>query len=530
MKALKSFFLKPYLYVVIVLVGVSLKVYKLDQQFFWDDEIATVLHTSGIPMSAYEQNIPTNKIISRTYFDDLLRLNDRDLSLADQFIGLSKMPQVTPGHYYYFIFLTRIFGDNYMVYRYFSFFIFLLSIPFLYLLSKKIFSSSLAGWAAVSLYAVSPFFQVYAQEARYYILWSFAVILMHYLFLMATDKQKTKWWILYIIFGFFAVHTTILFYITLLAHFIYMLIYYRSNWKPLFISQLTILLSSLPWLIFIYINREDIQQSLSWQQAFGGKSFFELILIHINQFIEVFIYAFKLGLSGTLKMAAKWTYGILLGIGLFVFFMKANNKQKWFVALITFLGVGFLISLDLIRSSISSNLSRYLLLNFIGIIILVSFVLKEAIEKKTILFGSLFLAIIIIGILSSYHVANDVAYSKRADAYFHVQDAEEKFSGNEKILIVTDFNLMGGGSYSTFMSLIHASKNPNIDFIYAKPDYPNFKNDFNFSDYDKVYGMYLSETLLQELKKDFTSDKVILSEKRKIYRMFDISVYNIQIE
>ena len=159
-----------------------------------------------------------------------------------------------------------------MVYRYFSVFVFLLSLVFLYLLTTKIFRSTHAGWIAISLYAVSPFFQIYAQEARYYILWALALTSMHYLFLMAIEKKSRKWWGFYIAVGFFAIHVTILFYITLLAHFIYVLVLSRTEWKGLLISQFAIFLSSLPWLIFIYINREDIQNGLSWQKNVVEKS------------------------------------------------------------------------------------------------------------------------------------------------------------------------------------------------------------------------------------------------------------------
>lgn len=524
---LTQVFLLPYLYIIIVLLGVSLKFYQLDRKFFWDDEIATVLHTSGIPMDVYEKNIPVNQVLHKKYFDDLLHLNDRNLSFSDQFFGLSKMPQVTPGHYYYFIFLTRIFGDDYMVFRYFSVFLFLLSIPFLFLLTKKLFKSDLSGWIAISLYTVSPFFQLYAQEARYYMLWSFAIILMHYLFLIASEKQTLKLWLLYIVCGFFAIHTTILFYITLLAHFVYTLIFHKTKWKPLVISQFAIFLTSLPWLIYIFINRADIQQNLSWLMLFGNQNVFSLLHIHFNNFIDLFAYLFKLGLSDSVNIAGRWIYGVLLLIAFYLFFRKANNKQKWFVGLATLLGVICIIALDLIRSTGSSSIARYLLLNFIGLIMLISFVIQKAIEKRAVLFGSLFLIIISIGILSSKAVADDAAFGKRDDAYFHVKDAAQRFSGKEHILIISDFNVVVPKSYTAFLSLTHASTNENIDVIYAKPEYPDFKKNINFNSYDKVYCMYLSVSLLNHLKEIFGSDDFKLIEKRVIYGSFDISLYGI---
>lgn len=530
MNKLSQLFKNPYLYVFIIVIGISLKFYKLDQQFFWDDEIATVLHTTGIPMSEYEKNIPVNQITSRKYFDDLLRVSDRDFKIVDQFIGLMKMPQLTPGHYYYFIFLSRIFGDGYMTFRYFSVFIFLISLAFLFLVTRKIFNSSIVAWIATSLYSVSPFFQVYAQESRYYILWALAIVAMHYLYLMAMEKQTLKWWGIYIVVGFLAVHTTLLFYISLMVHFIYTLIYYRHKWKAVIVSLVGIFLSSLPWLIYIYLNRHQIQSSLEWQKTGVSSAFslFELLDIHLNRLTTVFIAFWELHLSRSAVIILKWVYRILVIGGIGVFFWKANNKQRWFVGLLAFLGVLIIISSDLIRSSGASRLPRYLLVNFIGFIMMYAFVLKKAMEKRTLLFGILFLLIITGSIMSSVAVTNDTGLYKRQDAYFHIQDAKEKFSGNEKILIISDFQMMGSNSYTTFMSLLHASSNKNIDFVYAKPDYPDFKQELDLTPYKTVYGMYMSEKLSAKLKNTYGDERFKKLEDRKMYNIFKYPVYTIE--
>jgi hypothetical protein len=352
---------------------------------------------------------------------------------------------------------------------------------------------------------------------------------MHYLFLVAMEKKKIKWWILYVAAGFLAVHVTILFYITLLAQVIYTLICYRTYWKALFLSQFAIFLTSIPWLIYIMINRGTIHDSLEWHKIgpWNDLNVFDLLLIHAQHFIELFAYFNKLGFSGFILAAGKWIYGLMLTGAIFIFFRRAENKQKWFVALLTFLGVVALTTLDLIRSSGSSDLSRYVLLNFIGMILLVSFAFQKAMEKRALITGTLFLIVITSGLLSSLAVANDVSDGNRADSPFHVKDAAEKFSGDEHVLIISDFNLIGPYSYSMFMSLMHASKNENIDVIYAKPDYPDFKKDFDFSAYDKLYGMYLSDNLSDHLKKIYTPEELTILEERKVYGRFDLSVYNI---
>jgi hypothetical protein len=287
----------------------------------------------------------------------------------------------------------------------------------------------------------------------------------------------------------------------------------------------------VPWLIYIFINREDIQQSLSWQKI-GVESSHHLINLlqsHLNGVVKVFINASKIGLNGTLKSIAKWTYGLLILSGIILFFWKARSRQKLFVGLMAFLGVVLIITMDMLRSSGTSGMPRYLLLNFIGFIVLFSFSLQKAMERKTLIFGVLFLMIITGGILSSFALAKDTADNKRADAYIHQRDAAERFSGNEKILIISDFQLIGPHSYSKFLSVLHASSNENIDFIYAKPNYPDFKKEYDPGAYDAVYGMYMSDGLKAHLERNFTPEEFVLVEDRTIYRRFNIPLYAVQV-
>lgn len=522
-----DFLYKPYLYILIIAIGIGLKFYKLDQQFFWDDEIATVLHTSGISMSDYEATIPVNKIFSESFYDDILALNDRKLNVTDQIHGLTMMPQLTPGHYYYLIFWTRIFGDGYMSYRYFSVLLFLLSLPLLFLLAQKLFQSKQAAWVAVSLYAISPFFQLYAQEARYYMLWSFAIITMHYLLLMACEKQSRLWWGIYIVAGMFAVHTTVMFSLIYIMHLVYYMVFYAKKWKPLFISLGIIFISSLPWLIFIFINRIDIQQNLSWHtNAFGDAKIYDIFLWQADAFIGVF-YDLYFPQSSTLTIIILRLLFVVLIVTSLVFLVKkGTKKQILFLLLITFLGSAVMITEDIIRHSITSMLPRYSLLNFIGLLLLFSFIGKKILLKNPIVYTVLFSVLVTAAIYSSKRVTDDLCATDRADSYFHLEDAKNMLSGNERILIISDYKLMGPNAYSMFMSLTHWSKNQHIDLIYPKTPFPDFANDFDLSRYDKVYGMYLSDNLTKQLNDDFGKKFELLIE-RNLYGMVDVPVYTI---
>lgn len=525
---MKEFLKKPYIYLIIIVIGIGLKFYKLEQRFFWDDEICTMLHTSGVSMDTYEENIPVNTVFNRSYFDHILALNSRHLSIHDQFRGLMMMPQLTPGNYYYLIFWIRLFGDGYMSYRYFSVVIFLLSLPFLFLLSRRLFQSNIAAWIAVSLYAVSPFFQYYAQEARYYILWALAIVIMDYLLLMAAEKQNRLWWGLYVVAGALAIHTTIMFSLIFLMHIIYYLRFHRLNWKPLFISFGIIFLCALPWLIFIYINRSIIHDSLTWQALpMGQNKIYNIFKWQLDDFVGVLINPGAFIGTESFVVFVRVVVVLLIAAGLYAMIKRATKKQILFVVLATFVGFITLSTIDIVRHSFTSQISRYPLPNYIGLILLLAFAGKTLLQKSTIAFGVLFLVVIVSGIVSSKVTSDHIAVG-RYDSHYHVEDAVQLFSGNQHVLIISDYQCVGPYSYSMFMSLIHRCKDKNIDLIYAKPDFPDFAHDFNLDKYDAVYAMYLSDDLTKDLKKCF-SDEMVMIKDRTMYGVFHLPVYQIEI-
>lgn len=182
-------YLLPWLCLVIVIVGTLLKFKHLESKLFWQDEISTVLYTSGVTPDKYINAIPINQIKDISYYDSLLHLNNKSQSLKSEIKGILSDTHLTPAHYVFLTLWHRIVGDDDLHFRLFSVFIFIISLPFLFLLARTLFNSNLGGWIATSLYAVSPFINLAAQEARYYGLWVFCFILSK-LFIFAGYKAK----------------------------------------------------------------------------------------------------------------------------------------------------------------------------------------------------------------------------------------------------------------------------------------------------------------------------------------------------
>jgi uncharacterized membrane protein len=114
-----------------------------------------------------------DEIKNISYYHDILHLHKQDYSIGDQLTGMANSPNLSPAHYAFLLFWNRIVGDDYIDYRLFSIFVYLLTLLFLFLFPKTLFQSGLSAWIIISLFSVSPFCHVYIQEARYYILWVF---------------------------------------------------------------------------------------------------------------------------------------------------------------------------------------------------------------------------------------------------------------------------------------------------------------------------------------------------------------------
>lgn len=236
---MKKFLLQPWIYVIIFACGLFFKVYQLDYKFFWFDEMFTVLHTYGFQI----EKPPVDEIWNIQEYHRMLRPEADKFSLSSQLAGQLRTPNLNPLHYICLAFWTGIFGNELVSYRWYNVFVFLLTLPVLFLLTRKLFRSQIAGWISISLYACAPFINFLTHEARYHITWAFLLILVNYLLLKALEDKKILWWILYSLAGMLALYASILSRLVIIGHLVYVLIFHRKSLVPVFISSVVMLVA-----------------------------------------------------------------------------------------------------------------------------------------------------------------------------------------------------------------------------------------------------------------------------------------------
>lgn len=512
MQRVHEFLKRPHLYVVIVMIGISLKFFQLDYKLFWFDEVCTIQHTAGISDKDYPCLVPYDSIKSIGFYTDLYRLNTMPNSLGSELKGLVTSTQLNPMYYPFLMVWYRNAGDTPVDFRLFSVFLFIVSLPFLFLLSKKLFKSTLAGWITVSLYSISPFIHVFAQEARYYIFWTLIVILMHYLFLQAMHHNKNKWWFAYSVIGAVSLYASPLSIVLLFGHGAFILCTQKTVLKAYCLSVFTSCLAYLPWALSLYFKLHLITTALSWHSK--NQDDFNALSPLFGQFLYILsMFSYKLDYLSVLKqssfpmtpehmVAILFNVAVLAMICFSIFFLIKNTGKEifYFLVLIIAPGLVFFYVHDIIRTSIASWWWRYLIFISPGIFLLITNVLYKKIEKGHVASFICFLGLVFIGISSIFTISKAKYWHIGGSGMNMYVEVAHLISKSEHPLIITDF--LNDNNMVNLMVVLEECTSDNIDILKASPT-QNLTDLIGENTYSDIYVLYASNKLTDHLKRQF---------------------------
>lgn len=506
MKEIKQFLLQPWLYIIIILIGVSIKLFHIDYRLFWYDEIATVLHTSGNQTF----NIPINEIKNISYYNDQLHLKKQNQTIGSQLKGLYGSTNLNPLHYSFLMLWYRIAGDDVISYRLFSVFIFILTLPVLFLLAKTLYKSNLAGWIAVSLYAFSPYFHYYVHEARYNILWVFLIVACHYLFLQAISYKKLKWWIGYSLVGILSLYASVLSGLVIFGQFIFVLLFKKEIRVTYSVNLLVILSCYLPWIISMINNSAEITGSLSWHSWFGkNQNFLTLLLYQFFGYTRIFsmfshfqsLYRFYFTNNYIQQITDILILAIILTSMIYVI-KKAPRDVAYFLFIIFITYILFFDISDIVRDTGGSLFLRYHSINYIVVILFIAYFIYRKIALGKLLYSGIYMGLIIIGFVSifimskSYRCGSPNCYDRINKAQF--------FSNAKKPLLITDFTMMSQQKGDIgFMVIMNECQSDSIDVLRASPDIRNVEKMLLDAKYSDIYVTNASSELVENLKSQF---------------------------
>lgn len=527
MNKLTPFFQKPWIYIFITIVGVGLKFHNLNHKIFWEDEIYTVQHVIGAHNIMGIDSGSENEIVALSRYKELLKHSSGDYTLGQELAAQSRTMNLNPLHYVFLSFWYRMTGDDILHYRLFSVLIFILTLPFLFFLARKLFRSNLVAWIATSLYSVSPFIHLFAQEARYYILWAFTLVILHFFLVYALDKKKLLWWAGYALAGILALYCSVLSGLILFEHLLFVLILYRKEFWKFAGSGALMLLAYLPWLLLILNSNQEVVSSLAWHKMPEKMPFWAPALGITLGYIRAFSFYKEYTLywndvfgniSPDLVVETIFNLCILAFLVLALIKVKKNLKKESALFLLLIFIPGFLLFyfLDLFRNAVTSIWWRYHIFSTIPVILIASSFFAGKLPMKKFTSVLIYSGLVVISLYSVLEISKHKYWYLGGEWVLEFVDNAELLSNSEKALVITDFTRDDNpwtGPTLTMQVLMNCSSE-EIDVLKISPDHSSIEALIPDSAYSDIFVLYPSSGLVENLYSQFGDRMQMLEDRR----------------
>ncbi|MEG4196929.1 glycosyltransferase family 39 protein [Microcoleus sp. Pol12A5] len=290
-----------FLIVVILITGIWFRFTNLDRKVYSFDESITSLRISGYTWTEMVQQDFQGKTISVADLQQKYQQINPEKTWWNTVKGLAtEEPQLSPLYFILARFWVHLFGPQVATVRSLSALISLLVFPSIYWLCWELFRSASVGWMAVTIIAVSPFHVLYAQEARPYMMFAVLVLLSNAILLRAIALQNSPGtsnlskavWFIYAIALTLGLYCSLLFFLVVFAHGIYVIITENCRFSKTLIAYLLASVAAIiifaPWILVLVYNSKKIEATVGLPRLslYFISSLKPLIIITCRMFID----------------------------------------------------------------------------------------------------------------------------------------------------------------------------------------------------------------------------------------------------
>ncbi|MDZ8030699.1 glycosyltransferase family 39 protein [Nostoc sp. DedSLP04] len=373
-----------FLIIVLLVIGVFFRFVNIDKKIYWGDEALSSLRVSGYTQSEMRKQLGNGRLIG---LEDLHKYQypNPEKNTIDTIKGIIvEDSQILPLYILMTRFWVECFGNSIAAIRSFSAFISLLTFPCLYWLCQELFESSLVGWIAIGLVAVSPIHIVYAQEARSYSLAIVAILISSAALLRAMRLKTNVNWFIYAATLSIGFYTHLFFTLVAFAQGIYVVTIERFRLSKTLIyyllSSLAGFITFVPWIWIIITNPQP--EAVTWANIK------QTVFMSAVRWAGIFSRAFiDLGISpnepGKLKFfLIPFILILLVIIGYSIYFLcRRTSKKVWLFVLTLIASVGLpLLIIDFVFLKRYAT-SRYTLPSVLGIQLAVAYLFTTKITS-----------------------------------------------------------------------------------------------------------------------------------------------------
>ena len=371
--------------ILVIIVGVFLRFVNIDNKVYWTDEVFTSFRSSGFTELEVVQDLKTRDTVNS---EDLQRFQypDGTKSHIDVITSLAaEEPQHPPVYFLLAKTWVQFFGKTVTSSRSIAVFASLIALATTYWFCVELFGSSLSGWVAIALLAVSPFHLIYAQEAREYSLWTATISASCASLLRAVRLKTITSWLSYLILTCISLYTFVFSIFVVISHGIYIFVIERFKFSKTFLSYLASTLASIllfaPW-IFAFINKSShVNNITGGSKGLSGFSFYAtLVKEWIVNVVRLFIdMTSDSGASSSISPLTLFLLTTVIATWVLVlyslYFLWKNTSQKVWLFIFSLILVNSLglILPDLIAGENRSMISRYFTPAHLGIQVSVAY-------------------------------------------------------------------------------------------------------------------------------------------------------------
>ncbi|MBG1240954.1 glycosyltransferase family 39 protein [Nostoc sp. NZL] len=511
------------LVIILIGLGIFFRFAHLGHKIYCCDESWTSVAISGHTVAELKQEVSNYQgTIPITIFDKYQYINP-DHGVADTVNYLiTSDPQHPPLYYVMVRLWAQVFGDSPTGVRSFSALISMLIFPSVYWLCLELFESTVVGWVAMALVAVSPLQLFFAQEARQYSLWMVEILLSSAALLRTIRQDNKVNWVVYTLTLALGLYTHLFTVLVMITHGIYVAIQQQFRFTKTLLNYLLVsivaFLMLLPWLIFIIPHTRTALELTSGSAVKWINNPFELIAIFLIRVTRIFfdlnltsdIFAFN---SFTLEGSLFYSItALIFSLSLIVYLIFFTIKiSKYKTSLLIFLMGGFtsllLVIYDLISGGIRSIQVRYQLPLYLSLEIIVAYVLafhifQEKTWQKNIS-QSLLVGLLIAGLISDVRFFQAGNWWTQSDGQFIRETGQFLKESERPLLVINDSPINLGGiltlsRYSPKVSLLPVADD---SLLLIPPKYShilfmqNNSSLFHQLEQDKTYSLKVIKVL-----------------------------------
>lgn len=395
------------LIVITLVIGVFFRFSNIQHKVYSADEVRSILRLSGYTSDEFKQGVFNGELINAS---QILRyqIPNPEKNFGDAISALAGNPEHPPLYHLLTRFWMQIFNTP-IAARVFSIVLSIIVFPCTYWFCLELFESSLAGWIAMGIMAISPFQIHVAQNTTQYSLWTIIILASNALLLRSLRLGKRNNWIQYSIALGIGFYTHLFFLLVAFSHgsYVFLLDKLRITKKLInyCLASIAGLLIFSPWLILIISNLELVKKNTTYYRQFNPtlKQIFNSFFNHLgNLFIDF---------HNTTRIENYLNYLVFAIIVYCLYLLINKSQQKIWLFLICLIFITPLAHIlpNFISPSARPLQARYYLPCYLGIQLMISYGITYCLTtikpKWQNLLGKFILFIILsLGIISGFFI------------------------------------------------------------------------------------------------------------------------------